>query len=510
MKKISSQTNDPFRIDGWMPAKAWIQTQSDDFQLADKSLMRPCGCGIKLDLQDVVYPAIKEIISGRRGEGAFSSHHRVDSHIYPGQFKNLVRKTVSKKQLLASNSSLDLQLNFPEADSVIALFSTSLDYFRERESTRSEFKSVLAATVDLLDSLGGKPISFGKGHSIRAGGNFLLLDFIEHSPSPGFTVSNNDTIVTADSMLRHGCPISVFTAFNNSLNDIFIAGAHESLKLFPVYDGTAVEIVEIQAAIAQYKEFFSDRGVTIEIIDQGPLGFGTPLIGATVLGSTNRRSPSLKNLLPGHHVIATRALGDLSILSQHRELHFPFLPHEHVDQDRIKVLQHFCTPNLLIARLIEKYLPAPHEEWDEKKHIYYTSDISGPGLYVLEEAARASSVDVLINNLSFLNEESLRFYRKNQTSSTNGPVLISASTHVIEKVSRDLADMNFSEIWNVGEVLQKSEQPAILFPSSLAARYRSDNPRLDLFAPEVHFGEGESAKAERIPIFDNVRILRDA
>ena len=264
------------------------------------------------------------------------------------------------------------------------------------------------------------------------------------------------------------------------------------------------ECLKIQEALQDYQTFMRERGADLEILDQGPLNVGTRLIGASVIGRAMHELPTLKGLSSGQEIIATRHLGDLSFLSMNRASYFPEKRKGEDNAIRLSVLQRFATPNLLLARKIRAYLPDLGKKFDPDRHIFFATDISGPGLAVLEEGANASGVDVRIDDMKFLDERSLKFYRKNQTSSTNGPILLAASRNVIEQIQSDLHASGYSETWRVGSVLGPSAKPCIELASNLEKRFASNNPRIDFFRPEVHFGEKGESK-ERVPIFQRFR-----
>lgn len=484
-------------MDGWTPTEESLQSLSEGCEIQSKSEMRPCGCGIKLDLQDVVYPALREIREEKSLTG-FGS--RVDAHVSTGSFLGFQRFLVKHADLAKKKTEIAQAMAAFGGHSVIELFTTATDYFQNRRELQKEFRRLLREKRDLLEMAS---VDFGKGHSIRAGGDALVFDVLKYDRTgSGYTVANNDTIVTADSMLKHHSPISVFTSLNNALNDLFLMGVNQDLVLHPVYDGTPAEVQAIQEGLRAYAKFYADRGASITIQDQGPLGLGIDVIGATVVGRAHHEIPGLSGLAPGHEILATRYLGDLSFLSMHRSLHFPYVAHDDLDMIRWKVLQKFMTPNYLIANVIRKYLPALGEQFDPHRHISYSSDISGPGLYVLEEAANASGVNVYIDAFRFIDERSLKYYRRNQTSSTNGPILLAAAPALLKKVEADLRALGLHEVWRVGKVLEKSETPTMFVNSVFETKYRSATPRTDFFDPEVHFGSGDDVEAERMSIFD--------
>lgn len=507
---------DPKRLDGWTPRVEDLQAAARGFEIEAKTEMRACGCGIKLDLYDIVYPALRAAAEELSAIGVQGIGTRTDFFAHSGRLESLERIVFLDEEIKKKAGELASRIAANETDALVEVYSSNIDYSLHREKLRAHFADVASAKARIWATAQAKkaasgtgPLRFGKGHSIGAGGNFTLVDLLKFDDSAGYTAANNDTIATADSMLRHGCAISVMTALNNSLNDLFLAGVSDDLRIFPVYDGSADEVQAIHTAIDDYVAFFSERGVKVKVEDRGPLGLGVRMIGATVTGHARHELPGLHRLLPGQKIMATRHLGDLSLLAAHRALHFPETPHAELDALRWKVLQQFCTPNYLAATILQKYLPVAGEPFRPDRHITFASDVSGPGFYVLEEGATASRVSVHIQELKFMHEGGLGSYRRNQLSSTNGPILFSAYPEVAEQVERELLNAGYSQCWNVGVVTERDPTALIKISQKLRDKHTNINPRLDFFAPEVHFGEGESLVKERMPIFQSATFVED-
>lgn len=510
---IKTLSKNPHHLDGWTLDASLINQITKADQVAEKADMRPCGCSIKLDLKDVVYPAFRQNDDQTNAE--FTMGKRVDAAVLPGAPVASSRFFIPHAEL-ANPSATEKIANAMAAfgsNSLVELFSTSRKYFADREGTRNEFAEMMQSKTGLLQSVSKKQkasgqalgeLRFGKGHSIRAGGDFMMLDAFKVDPrSEGYTVLNNDTIITADSLIKHSSLVTVFTAFNNALNDLFLHGVTEELTLYPVYDGDTASVMQIQSHIAEYRKLFAARGVPLRIIDRGPLNIGIMLVGATVSGRALHEVPTMSGLQPGQKLLVTRHLGDLSFLSLYRSKFFPPQPHEDLDATRLQVLQKFCTPNILLAQIIQKYRPGLGESFDPNRHISFATDISGPGVSVLEEAAHASGVDVHFENLKFIDERSLKEYRKDHTSSTNGALVMGGSDKVIAKIEKDLRKMGYNELWTLGHAGKASAQPQIFVPQSLYEKHHSENPRLDFFAPEVHFDNGDKI---RMPIFEKLKV----
>lgn len=500
--KIETKSGNFNTLDGWTMKKDFLAEVAARDVIGSASEMRPCGCGVKLDLRDVVYPALHE-----NGDTyGYGLGRRVDAAVRKGAFAGWKRFVMPLEDLLKGRDEFErVAKEMAEfgCDSVVELFSTSRNYFGDPKGTRREFARAVRAKTRLLKRvegyLGGKRLSFGKGHSIRAGGDRILFDAVRvDSNAEGYTLLNNDTIITADSLLRHYSVISVFTALNNALNDLFLHGVTEELILHPVYDGTPEEVRRIKEALEAYARFYEERGVKVKIDDSGPLNAGMKVIGATVSGRAYHEPPQLSGLRKGQKLLVTRFLGDLSFLSLNRSQYFTPERSEELNSVRIEVLQRMSTPNYLAAKTLQKYLPRLGEKFDPARHVTFASDVSGPGLSVLGEAAEASGHDVVIEDLRFIDERSLRHYRKDHTTSTNGPLIFAAEENVLASLEQDLRSIGYVECWRLGHVGAKSEEPHLRVRRALHEKYHSQDPRLDFFRPEVRFDNGE---AIRVPIF---------
>lgn len=508
--KIETLSQNSKNMEGWTPSPGSIEKILLNSEIESADEMRPCGCGIKLDLRDLVYPALQGVSSQINKEELGGVGLRVDAHVHAGHYHESRREILQVSELVCRSQEYSSRLAEFNADSVIELLSIDDHYFEDKKSAIQRTADIIQQKIKILELAAKKmkyagkihPLRFGKGHSIGAGGNLVMLDLLRYKRGKGYTISNNDTIVTADSMLRHWSPLTVFTAFNNALNDLFLMGVTKDLTLIPVYDGNEAEIKKIHDAIQLYRAFYKDRGVTLNVIDKGALKKGIQVVGTTAIGHAEHELPRLSGMQEGQEIYATRYLGDLSLLSMHRSLHFPYREHPELDPLRLKALQHFTTPNYLVAQVLGRYFPKLNEAFDSECHITYSSDCSGPGLFVLEEAAMASQKSVYLESLRFIDERGLKFYRKNQTSSTNGPIVFSAKSALAERICRDLEEIGLKEIWRVGRVLRKSEAHILINPK-LREQYSSPNPRTDLWAPEVHFGEGDHPICEVTPLFQS-------
>ncbi|MCB0420194.1 MAG: hypothetical protein KDD61_04315 [Bdellovibrionales bacterium] len=441
-----------------------------------QSKLPPCGCGVKLDLINVVYPTLSQIPQGQYFK---MRPIRIDAFVGEGEYNWLDRVLVDLHDFKRMDSKVVKLFSEKSPSALVELYSSKFSSIGQLQECAEQFSQVTSNKLKFFESVLSRTtkmqnsFEFGKGHSISGGHDFILLDFLAkaNGPSSVKTVANNDTIITADSLLTHFSQITVFTAINNALNDLFIYGISDELKIYPVYDGSEDEVLAIQSSLKKYQEQFQKNLVNIQIFDKGPLNLGVRLVGATVLGRTSKRVPELSQLQVGHEIIATRPIGDLALLSHFKEKFLKIQTLSEADQaERLNVLKFLSTPNIEAAKVIRQYLPDSDEAFDELKHIFVSTDISGPGLQVLEDAAKLSKVTVNITGLNFIDSKCFQSFRPNYTSSTNGPMLISAKRSVLEAVIRDLNSIGMMDTWKVGEVVERSVSP-IMAPRSLVEKF---------------------------------------
>jgi len=504
MPVIETHTRATGMRSDWTPARAWLDRLIRRDAIAGDDPVHPCGCNVKLDLREVVYPVLEDL--GRTESGI--ENRRVDAHISPGRLADIVRLALPHHELLANPEGLAERLVGDGCDSIIELFLTA---DAPTDEQRRSFARVSAAKAQLLRAAsaaprrrGRPPIVLGKGHSIAANVNHLVLDCLTHDlEASGCTLSNNDTIIAADSQLRPESPLTALIAMNNALNDLFLMGVDEELLIVPVYDGSDTQIAEIRAGFDAAVALYREKGVDMTLRDMGPLGLGFPLVGATVVGHTQRAVPSLDGLEPGMELLVTRPLGDLSILDLHHHAHLAATPHEAVDELRIEALLEMATSNWPVAHLIAEFLPVAGEALDPGRHVVFTTDISGPGLSVLEAAASLSKVRVLIEELAFIHEASVSRGRRDHTASTNGPLVLGGRPPVIAAFRERLESIGFDACWRVGSVAAATDPPLILIGDELRARTTGDFPDENLFEWERYLAAPGGPAPRRATLFES-------
>ncbi|MCB9025782.1 MAG: hypothetical protein H6625_05660 [Bdellovibrionaceae bacterium] len=465
----------------WMPKNKLIVDEIQRETVEDIfGELYPCGCGVKLDLYDVIYPVLDKIVSPKFLK---FSKIRVDASQYLGRFKNLSRISLNHHDLIREKNVFENLIKEFSPQSIIEFFSTEDIYTKNPNSCIVNFQNYSDNKFEVFDTLveksleTGHILEYGKGHSISGRKNLVVFDFVNYSKDDHtYTIINNDTIITADGLLNHKSMISVYTALNNSLNDLLIYGAIKDLHIYPVYDGTPEDVKTIQRHFLSYSNLFKDNDIDLTIHDLGPLNMGAKLIGATSIGHSQTEIPQLSQLKVGHEIWATRDMGDLSLLNYYKKLLIEEkqIPKE-LEELRLEVFRNFMTPNIELAKIISSFLPNIGEVFSEEKHVFVSTDASGPGLQNIEDACKLSQVSFVVSDLKFIHKDSLNNRRRNHTSSTNGPLLISAHPKVIEKINTELHKKNIRSFWKIGRVVEKQKE-RILILKELLNQFPKKNP----------------------------------
>jgi len=443
----------------WTISLEELKKFEKDYTVSPSSKIVPCGCGVKVDLNDIVYPTIQSFSKNN----SLYNNERLDAFFATGELESIQRIVIPLNSNASQIQNAAKEIFNYRPDILLELMTVDFESVESDVDKKKKFELIYKLKCDLLDQVRSHysqnqipyAVQFGKGHSIRAGGDFIMFDLVKMQPNKKlgvYSAFNHDTIITADSVLKHSSLITTFVSFNNALNDLFSNGVYQKLEIFPVYDGNDEEVSNIQNNMNYFIQFYQKRGVEIKLHDKGPLNKGLRMIGATVVGQSNKMKRKFDQLCKGDQLILTKHLGDLAYLNLFRKNYFGSKVSVNTDENRYLVLQQMTISNYLIAKVINQYLPSSTDEFDSNSHISFSSDISGPGVDVIFEAAQMSQIKLKMNAPIFLFPQSLYHFRKNHTSSTNGPLVIAGSESVIQKIKSDLARLGFDRLWEIANV----------------------------------------------------------
>ncbi|MDM7275335.1 MAG: SelD-related putative sulfur metabolism protein [Thermoprotei archaeon] len=423
------------------------------------------GCAVKVDLVDVLYPALKSIRSELEVLGLTIAPRR-DADVFsadPGSLR-VLREVYDAEDPLVDAERL--RAFSPLRAIVLAQVHQSLASGPEpfREVVR-RFYSRIAEAVE------GR-IIVGKGHSIvsaHSKSQFFLVDYVSYERGEALAAANNDTIQIIDPAEDPGSPRQAAVAVANSLNDLFTVGAWRNIRVYPVYDAPSVGLKSrIRANMESYVEKLGGS-----FVDTVQPGRGSLLMGASVFAELRGKPPFFYDRVePGMELLATRPFGELAIINVYmlamldREIAGELEAQTGVSVGELLELKNsvvdlMAKPNVEVARVIEGRLPGVGEDFNPKEHIAVTTDVTGPGIYVIKEIAELSNVSIRVDEIPLispvLSEFATRnFIIPNATAGTNGAIVILASKQVIEGVEEELRKAGESPV-RVGLVVSRGE-----------------------------------------------------
>ncbi len=399
-----------------------------------------CGCAVKIDLRRVVYPALRQIRPRLEARGIRIAA-REDADVVPCRGEPQIRRMIFS--LGTTEPEIDMRGFNPDR----AITLTSVYRAGDPHQLAEKWQ-------DLYERMADQEVGFtvGKGHTIEAyspDGEFILFDFINLGGGEprGYLVANNDTIQLIDPTIPPEAPQQTAVALSNALNDLFILGAVDEIKVHPVYATPGELRGQIEENIRTYCESYD-----FELIAQEPVSDRTLLLGATVFARTMREPPLWYDKLEeGDLILVHRPFGDLApinlyiqglVMGEGYLKNLGFDP-EDVRTAKEEAVRVMARPNLEVGRVINRYCPGYGEPFQAEKHIKATGDLSGPGIEIFNELAEKAKADIELWEVP-LNHEAIveaaceEYLLPNGTSGTNGAIAIVASERVVREVEEDL------------------------------------------------------------------------
>ena len=134
---------------------------------------------------------------------------------------------------------------------------------------------------------------------------------------------------------------------------------------------------------------------------------------------------------------------------------------EQVSRAKDEAFNTIARPNKEAAQVIEKHLPYHGEKFERGEHIIATTDVTGPGIYVIRELAEQMRAGIRLDDIPLLFPElskyaSSRFLMPNATSGTNGAFVLVVPEQLERDVVRELSSRGYrpsviGEIVSLGE-----------------------------------------------------------
>ncbi|AMD30875.1 SelD-related putative sulfur metabolism protein [Acidilobus sp. 7A] len=428
------------------------------------------GCSVKVDLIRVVYPAMKAL-RPRLGS-SLEIAEREDSDVFMGDHRDVEVERLVMPLGVEAEHNLKLSR---EARAAVLIQVYQLD-----AEDPEKFALKVEPAYRSLSRCAPR-IRIGKGHSIVTPfkeDEFMLADLVTSTGGDDAIAINNDTMHIIDPTLDPLDLRQVSGALSNALNDLFVLGIRRGLKIAPVLNAPTEELRE---RLAKNAEAFA-RSINAELVNVPGPGRGRLLMGATVIGYSDRQPPQFHHMVrPGMKVIATRSFGELAPITTYLtaaidesvvdELESEGISFEELERLKEQAVNIISTPNAGAAEVIEKYLPRIGESYDPDEHIAATTDVTGPGIYVIKELAQLSGVTIKVDSVPLLFPQVSKFATEhfimpNATAGTNGGFIIIAPEQVADDIVRDLSSRGYSPSI-IGEVVSKGS-PAVIAPKSVS------------------------------------------
>jgi selenophosphate synthase len=431
------------------------------------------GCAVKIDLVSVLYPALRRIKESLEIEG-LSILPRRDADIFKGSVEGLrVHREIYRSEEEVDQERL---IRFSPERAVV------LVQIYQRNAGDPELVSRIVGGVyeKIARSVGR--IVIGKGHSIVSAdpkAQFMLFDFVRvEGDRDRLVLGNNDTIQIIDPAESPGSLRQTAVALGNSLNDLYILGAWRNTTIIPVADAPSEKLKNIiEDNMRSLAESIGAR-----ILRASQPSSGALLMGATVFAETDRTPPMFYDRIsPGMIILASRPFGELAPINVYlmamydrdiaEELRRSYgITIEKILEIKRYVIDLMSRPNIHIARIIEGKLPQIGEEFDPSRHIAATTDVTGPGVYVIKELAELSGASIRLERIPLISPELSEFATRsyimpNATAGTNGAVIFVASERVIEEIEEELRGYGENPV-RIGRIISR-EGPRVLAPSNL-------------------------------------------
>ncbi len=405
------------------------------------------GCAVKVDLVDVLYPALRSIRGDLEDLGVTIAPRR-DADVFEARIGDV-------RVMRGIYDVDDPQVGADEIRGFKPRRAIVLAQVHQRIASSPEpFRDVVWRFYSRVASATRDRIVVGKGHSIVSAdtrSQFFLVDFISYNDNGGLVAANNDTIQIIDPAEDPGSVLQTAVALSNSLNDLFTVGAWRNIRIYPVYDAPDGKLLmKIWNNMVSYAESI---GATIYEVKQPSRG--SLLMGATVLAGMDRKPPFFYDRVePGMKVIVTRPIGELAVINVYmlvmldRDIAEEFekqtgISVEELLEIKSRFVETMAKPNIEVARIIESRLPKLGEDFNPKEHIAVTTDVTGPGIYVIKELAELSNTVIRITSIPLLEPRISEFATRNfiipnATAGTNGAIVIVARPEVLEDLEEDL------------------------------------------------------------------------
>jgi selenophosphate synthase len=445
------------------------------------------GCAVKVDLLTVLYPAIRSI----RGD-----LEKLGMRIAPRRDADIFQGSIEGFRLFREIYRSEDDVNIERLKEISPSRAIVLAQVHQRVADNPESLARVIRGIYTRVAQAAPGIIIGKGHSIVTAdpkAQFMAFDYIRinNENYDRLVVGNNDTIQIIDPAEDPGSPRQTAVALGNSLNDLYTLGAWRNTTIIPVIDSPSRELTRrIEDNMRRYAE-----SIGAKLVGAPQPRTGALLMGATVFAETDRKPPFFYDeVSPGMEILVTRPIGELASINVYmmcmldREIAEELRRQFGIDVEKLldiksSIIDRMSRPNIDVARAIEKRLPQIDEDFDPSRHVAATTDVTGPGIYVIKELAELTRSSIRIDRIPLISPELSEFATRNYiipnaTSGTNGAVVMIASPRVIDEIEGELRDRGEEPI-RIGRVVTKGE--ARVMVPSIVRKYISAKAYLKEF-----------------------------
>ncbi|BCU70337.1 SelD-related putative sulfur metabolism protein [Stygiolobus caldivivus] len=427
------------------------------------------GCAVKVDLIETVYPALEKLRKELEKRNIYILP-REDADIFVSTEKIIHKRLINGGEFDADRAISLIQVNQETAGNPQA-FAEFL--FRAYTSVKTSRK-----------------LTIGKGHSIvttKKDGEIALLDLfrLEGRRERSYTVANNDTIQIVDPLDNPGSQTQVDVAISNSLNDLFTKGVFQGLTVIPVADAPNDELK--RRLLGNYENF--TRKYNMELKDDIQPSTKTLMMGATVIGKSDHELPTFYDKVDEDTVIVTtRYFGELTPINVHlwvlavpeliELMEAKGISFSKLEETKTKALRVMSTPNIHVAKVIYNHLPEFGKDFSREEHVAMTTDVTGPGIFVIKEFAEKAGVNVELSSVPVIDRDICEFATENfiipnSTIGTNGAIVMFVNKRLADDLVEELERAGEKpEV--IGKVVGKGNG-AVIVPPYVTKLIRRDN-----------------------------------
>jgi selenophosphate synthase len=440
-----------------------------------------CGCAVKVDLDSVIYPAMRELRSKLSAKN-FEISARKDAEIVEAKEDVQIHR---RFYTLGENTNVDSEdVKKISPTTCVALIQVYQRYASDPE----RFKELVEPVYRKISESGTK-LRLGKAHSIittTPDESVAIFDFIvtKGKFADKFLAINNDTVNIIDPTISMEDERQIAGAISNALNDLFVLGIYEEIQIAPLLGVSDGKVrVKMMEQIIKFSRENNFKMLEVPQIDSKRL-----LMGSTVLGCTEKHPPIEADLVkPGMVIAVTRPFGELAPITVYAsslldpsiisEMESKGISQKDLLKAKDKALEIIAKPNLKAAKIVSKRLPYIRQNFKEDEHILLTSDVSGPGVYIFYEVAERSKACIQLSQIPLLFPEicefaTSNFIMPNSTAGTNGAFCIVMSKSITEDVIRDLRRAGYDprivgEVVDIGKAKVRLPKEALKYVANL-------------------------------------------